>query len=195
MILHNIEKGTVTADISDRKFGVCSQHVVRTCWIVWIVHQLDGPFKLEVRVTIRFILAKRFNCADIHCQIISIYGECTISRRVNANWCQQLDTRRMDITDEHHEGSQQPPYSPDLSPCNFLFPVGWKTISVDKNSKTTRRWKQRPSGGYKALKDISMHPETKSWFIVPWNACTFLETTKKSKLTLYVALAVCPMYI
>ena len=74
-----------------------------------MVHQLDVHSKLEVCATIRYLLAKRLNCTDIHREITAVYGVCAICCPGIVKWCKQFDAGCTALTDEYRAAGQQCP--------------------------------------------------------------------------------------
>jgi hypothetical protein len=61
---------------------------------------IQNPSKREVRVAIRFLHAKGEPAAEIHCQLVSVYGEYIMKRQNMAKWCREFEARRSDVLDE-----------------------------------------------------------------------------------------------
>jgi hypothetical protein len=64
----------------------------------------QNPAKCEVRAVIRFLHAKGKTAAEIHRQIVSVYGEDVMNRQDVAKWCRQFEGGRNDVHDEIRSG-------------------------------------------------------------------------------------------
>jgi hypothetical protein len=58
---------------------------------------IQNPTKYEVRAVIRFLHAKRESAAEIHRQLVSVYGEGVMNRQNVAKWCREFEARRSDV--------------------------------------------------------------------------------------------------
>jgi hypothetical protein len=63
---------------------------------------IQNPAKCEVRVVIRFPHAKGETSAEIHGQLVSVYGEDVMNRQVVAKWCREFEAGRNDVHDGGH---------------------------------------------------------------------------------------------
>lgn len=59
--------------------------------------------KCEVCSVIRFLNAKGEAAAEIHCQIVSVYGV-VMNRQKVAKWCHEFNARKTDVLDERRTG-------------------------------------------------------------------------------------------
>jgi hypothetical protein len=60
---------------------------------------IQSPVKCEVRSVIRFLNAKRERQAEIHKQVVAVYGN--VRNRQNVTkWCRELCEGRTDVHDE-----------------------------------------------------------------------------------------------
>ncbi|GBM40529.1 hypothetical protein AVEN_76936-1 [Araneus ventricosus] len=66
--------------------------------------QMQVASKLEMRAVIRFLWAKRCNCAEIYRQLHQVYGESAMSRQAIAEWCNMFENGRTDIGVAEREG-------------------------------------------------------------------------------------------
>jgi len=66
---------------------------------------IQSPDKCEVRSVIRFLNAKGERPAEIHKQIISVYGN-VMNRQNVTKWCREFSEGRTDIHDEQRSGRQ-----------------------------------------------------------------------------------------
>jgi histone-lysine N-methyltransferase SETMAR len=64
---------------------------------------IPNPAKCEVRSVIRFLNAKGEAPAEIHRQIISVYGD-VMNRQNVAKWCPEFNAGRTDVHDEQRTG-------------------------------------------------------------------------------------------
>jgi transposase len=64
---------------------------------------IRSPAKCEVRPVIRFLSAKGERPAEIHKQIIAVYGN-VMSRQNVTKWCRELSEGRTDVRDEQRSG-------------------------------------------------------------------------------------------
>jgi len=64
---------------------------------------IQNPAKCEVRSVIRFLNAKRERPAEIHKQIIAVYGN-VMNRQNVTKWCREFSEGRTDIHDEQRSG-------------------------------------------------------------------------------------------
>ena len=63
---------------------------------------IQSPAKCEVRSVIRFINAKGKRPAEIHKQIVAVYGN-VMNRQNVTKWCRELSEGRTDDDDEMQE--------------------------------------------------------------------------------------------
>jgi hypothetical protein len=63
---------------------------------------IQSPAKCEVRAVIRFLNAKGETAAEIHCQLVSVYGEDVMNRQNVAKWCREFEAGRRDGHDGGH---------------------------------------------------------------------------------------------
>jgi transposase len=64
---------------------------------------IQSPTKCEVRSVIRFLNAKGERPAEIHKQIVAVYGNIMIRHNVK-KWCREFPERRTDVHDEQRSG-------------------------------------------------------------------------------------------
>ena len=60
---------------------------------------IQSPAKCEVRSVIRFLKAKGERTAEIHKQIVSVYGKVMSWENVT-KWCREFSEGRTDVHDE-----------------------------------------------------------------------------------------------
>jgi transposase len=60
--------------------------------------------KCEVRALIRFLHAKGETAAEIHHQLLSVYGEDIMNRQNVAKWCRKFEAVGSDVHDEIKSG-------------------------------------------------------------------------------------------
>jgi hypothetical protein len=65
---------------------------------------IQNPAKCEVRAVIRFLHAKEETTAEIHRQLVSVYGEDVMIRQNVAKWCHEFEVGRSDVHDEITSG-------------------------------------------------------------------------------------------
>jgi hypothetical protein len=65
---------------------------------------IQNPARCEVRAIIRFLQAKGDTLAEIHRQLVSVYGEVVMNRQNVAKWCRQFEAGRSDVHDEIRSG-------------------------------------------------------------------------------------------
>jgi hypothetical protein len=63
---------------------------------------IQNPTKCEVRTVIRFLHAKGETAAEIHRQLLSVYGEDVMNRQNVARWCREFEAGRNDVHDGSH---------------------------------------------------------------------------------------------
>jgi hypothetical protein len=73
---------------------------------------IQSPSKCEVRSVIRFLNAKGERPAEIHEQIVAVYGN-VINRQNVTKWCCDFSEGRTDVHDEQRSG-RPPLISDDL---------------------------------------------------------------------------------
>jgi hypothetical protein len=78
---------------------LCSQ------WVFKMVVSIQNPTKCEVRAVIRFLQAKGETAAEIHPQLVSVYGEDVMNRQTVAKCCREFEAGRSDVHDEDHPSS------------------------------------------------------------------------------------------
>ena len=64
---------------------------------------IQSPAKREVRSVIRFLNAKGERPAEIHRQIVTVYGD-VMNRQNVAKWCREFSEGRTDVHDEQRSG-------------------------------------------------------------------------------------------
>jgi len=64
---------------------------------------IQSPAKCEVRSVIRFLKAKDKRPAEIHKQIVAVYGN-VMNRQNVKKWCREFSEGRTDIHDEQRSG-------------------------------------------------------------------------------------------
>ena len=64
---------------------------------------IQSPAKCEVRSVIRFLNAKGERPAEIHKQIVAVYGN-VMNRQNVKNWCREFSEGRTDVHDEIRSG-------------------------------------------------------------------------------------------
>jgi hypothetical protein len=64
---------------------------------------VQSPAKCEVRSVIRFLNAKGDRPAEIHKQIVAVYGN-VMNRQNVTKWCREFSEGRTDVHDEVQEG-------------------------------------------------------------------------------------------
>jgi len=64
---------------------------------------IQSPAKCEVRSVIRFLNAKGERSAEIHKQVIAVYGN-VMNRQNVTKWCREFSERRTDVHDEQRSG-------------------------------------------------------------------------------------------
>jgi hypothetical protein len=64
---------------------------------------IQSPAKCEVRSIIRFLNAKGEHPAEIHKQIVAVYGN-VMNRQNLTNWYREFSEGRTDFHDEHRSG-------------------------------------------------------------------------------------------
>jgi hypothetical protein len=64
---------------------------------------IQSPAKCEVRSVIRFLNAKGECPAEIHKQIVAVYGN-IINRQSVTKWCREFSEERTDVHDEQRSG-------------------------------------------------------------------------------------------
>jgi hypothetical protein len=52
---------------------------------------IQNPAKCEVCAVIRFLHAKGETAAEIHCQLVSVYGEDVMNRKNVVKWCCEFE--------------------------------------------------------------------------------------------------------
>jgi hypothetical protein len=77
---------------------LCSQCVFK------LAVSIPNPAKCEVRVVIPFLYAKGETAAEIHRQLVSVYGEDVMNRQNVTKWCREFEAERSDIHDEIRSG-------------------------------------------------------------------------------------------
>jgi hypothetical protein len=70
---------------------LCSQYAFK------MAVSIQNPAECEVRAVIRFP-------AEIHCQLVSVYGEDVMNRQNVAKWCHEFEVGRSDVHDEIRNG-------------------------------------------------------------------------------------------
>jgi hypothetical protein len=64
----------------------------------------QNPSKCEVRAVIRFLHAKGETAAEIHRQLVSVYGEDVMNRQNVTKWCREFKAGISDVHDEIRSG-------------------------------------------------------------------------------------------
>jgi hypothetical protein len=64
---------------------------------------IQSPAKCEVRSVIRFLNTKDEGTAEIHKQIVVVYGN-VMNRQNVTKWCRELSEGRTDVHDEQRSG-------------------------------------------------------------------------------------------
>lgn len=65
---------------------------------------ISFPAKCEVRAVIRYLNAKGMSAVEIHCEIVSVYGENIMSRQHVTKWVRNFTFGRTEIHDEARSG-------------------------------------------------------------------------------------------
>ena len=68
-----------------------------------IAAPIQSPAKCEVRSVIRFLNAKGERPAEIHKQIVAVYGN-VMNRQNVTKWCREFSEGRTDVHDEQRSG-------------------------------------------------------------------------------------------
>ena len=68
-----------------------------------MVAPIQNPAKCEVRSVIRFLNAKGERPAEIHKQIVAVYGN-VMNRQNVTKWCREFSEGRTNIRDKVHKG-------------------------------------------------------------------------------------------
>ena len=63
---------------------------------------IQSPAKCEVRSVLRFLNAKGERPAEIHKQIVAVYGK-VMNRQNVTKWCREFSERRTDVHEEVQE--------------------------------------------------------------------------------------------
>lgn len=66
--------------------------------------RLDQWNKQEVRAVIRFLNAKNLSAAEIHRQLVDVYGEDVMTRQSVAKWCVHFRAGRVIMEDSERRG-------------------------------------------------------------------------------------------
>ena len=85
---------------------------------------IQSPAKCEVRSVIRFLKAKGERPAEIHKQIVAVYGYVTNRQNVT-KWCCELSEGRKDVHDEQRSGR------PSLISDDFFRKLKEKFAQID----------------------------------------------------------------
>ena len=64
---------------------------------------IQSPTKCDVRSVIRFLNAKGERSAEIHKQIVAVYGN-VMNRQNETKWCREFSEGRTDVHDEQRRG-------------------------------------------------------------------------------------------
>jgi len=110
--------------------------------------QLQTWTTIEIRSVIRFLNARSLPPAEIHQQLVDVYGVTALSRKQVYFWCNEFSAGRTNVVDEQRSGRHllhdnatphtaaqtrewlerykwdvlcHPPYSPDLAPSDFYL--------------------------------------------------------------------------
>ena len=70
-----------------------------------MIAPIQSPAKCEVRSVIRFLNAKSERPAEIHKQIVAVYGN-VMNRQNVMKWCREFFVGRTDVHDE--QGTRRP---------------------------------------------------------------------------------------
>jgi hypothetical protein len=62
---------------------------------------IQNPTKCEVRAVIRFRHTKGETTAEIHRQLVSVYGEDVMNRQNVTKWCREFEAGISDVHDEN----------------------------------------------------------------------------------------------
>jgi transposase len=65
---------------------------------------IQNPAKCEVRAVIRFLHSKGEIAAEIHRQLVSVYGEVVMNRQNVAKWSREFEAERNDVHNEIRSG-------------------------------------------------------------------------------------------
>jgi hypothetical protein len=65
---------------------------------------IPNPTKCKVHAVIQFLYAKEKTAAEIHCQLVSVYGEDVMNRQNVTKWCCEFEAGRSDVHDEIRSG-------------------------------------------------------------------------------------------
>jgi len=68
-----------------------------------IAAPIQSPAKCEVRSVIKFLNAKCERPAEIHKQIVAVYGN-VMNRQTVTKWCREFSEGRTDVHDEQRSG-------------------------------------------------------------------------------------------
>jgi len=68
-----------------------------------IAAPIQSPAKCKVRSVIRFLNAKGERPAEIHKQIVAVYGK-VMNRQNVTKWCREFSKARTDVHDEQRSG-------------------------------------------------------------------------------------------
>jgi len=68
-----------------------------------MVLSIQSPAKCEVRFVIRFLSAKLERPAEIHKQIVAVYGN-VMNRQNVTKWCREFSEGRTEVHDEQRSG-------------------------------------------------------------------------------------------
>src|ERR1043166_8304979 len=66
--------------------------------------RLENLSREENRSVIRFLWTKHVSAAEIHRQLVEVYGETVMSRQHVAEWCRKFAAGREKVTDEDRSG-------------------------------------------------------------------------------------------
>lgn len=75
-----------------------------SCRLTQIATCLENWSRKEICSVIQFLRAKQVTAAEIHWQLIEIYGETVISHQHVAEWCRKFAAGRKKVTDEDRSG-------------------------------------------------------------------------------------------
>ena len=65
---------------------------------------IQNPTKCEVRAVIRFLCVKGDTAAEIHHQLVSVYGKDVMNSQNMAKWYCEFEVGRSDVHDEIRSG-------------------------------------------------------------------------------------------
>ena len=66
--------------------------------------KISDPASCEVRAVIRFLNAKGINAAQIHRELIEVYGPGVMGEGKVRQWCREFKSGRTNVHDEERSG-------------------------------------------------------------------------------------------